>query len=571
MDVGKRDILEMKSPLTPAGQMRAYSTLGCLLAFALSLLASTGCSDSTTSNSTNPASDQSTGETPGSGDMPFGFPNYDDFPDVESSNGAGGDKDAGIESTDSDGGDGGSSANDAEGEDADQGVEEFPPESCNDLIDNDGDGKLDCEDPDCADDKTCVPPLPEDCDNNLDDDGDGQADCEDSDCATESNCLPENCGDGQDDDGDGLVDCEDPDCWDEAICEETNCVNGLDDDGDGSVDCDDPDCLTSGLCPEDDCNNGTDDDSDGFLDCEDPDCQGAENCVETDCSNGLDDDGDDLVDCEDADCIGAESCLGETCFTFYGCLLVEGCDCTPGIDCPAGDSDAASACQAACVENDSCWNGCKEQLQPEAQQNLEAWLGCIDTHCSSVSSPSLNQCVNSACLLEYAQCFSTGTESCSYYGFECGQDCETAACEELCLADLSSQGLYSALLWDNCRYGKCDTDGNFISDSLECIFISSLYACGSSSPGCLPGDFGAEGDACDVLLNCSLSCGITDENCQLACLENASFAAINQIAPVYDCVLANCGTTANSLTPTCIQSAVNGACFSVAQQCILSL
>jgi hypothetical protein len=73
------------------------------------------------------------------------------------------------------------------------------------------------------------------CTNGLDDDGDGLVDLNDPDCI----CYPvEICTNGIDDDGDGLVDCMDSDC---PVCVE-NCTNGIDDDGDGLVDCDDPDC-----------------------------------------------------------------------------------------------------------------------------------------------------------------------------------------------------------------------------------------------------------------------------------------------------------------------------------------
>lgn len=50
------------------------------------------------------------------------------------------------------------------------------------------------------------------CDDGVDNDGDGLVDCVDPDC-----CGPETrCSDGVDDDGDGLVDCADPDCCGEA-------------------------------------------------------------------------------------------------------------------------------------------------------------------------------------------------------------------------------------------------------------------------------------------------------------------------------------------------------------------
>lgn len=56
------------------------------------------------------------------------------------------------------------------------------------------------------------PSPTEDCGNGVDDDGDGRVDCEDADCATARVCQ-EGCDDGFDDDGDGLVDCDDDDCW----------------------------------------------------------------------------------------------------------------------------------------------------------------------------------------------------------------------------------------------------------------------------------------------------------------------------------------------------------------------
>ena len=76
-------------------------------------------------------------------------------------------------------------------------------ENCNDGIDNDDDGYVDCEDQDC----NCV----EDCDDGIDNDGDGLVDGADPDCEEPTETL-EQCCDGIDNDGDGFIDEEDSDC-----------------------------------------------------------------------------------------------------------------------------------------------------------------------------------------------------------------------------------------------------------------------------------------------------------------------------------------------------------------------
>lgn len=102
------------------------------------------------------------------------------------------------------------------------------------------------------------------CDDGEDNDLDGWVDCEDPDCETSEFCTEwvedGDCGDGEDNDGDGLVDCEDSDCDEAEGCEESlnedpdagECMDGLDNDGDGLYDCNDPDCEDSEDCQVDD-------------------------------------------------------------------------------------------------------------------------------------------------------------------------------------------------------------------------------------------------------------------------------------------------------------------------------
>ncbi|MBN2194752.1 MAG: hypothetical protein JW751_18195 [Polyangiaceae bacterium] len=63
---------------------------------------------------------------------------------------------------------------------------------CQDLVDNDADGFIDCDDEACAETDVCSGgvlygiPQELDCDDGWDDDGDGRVDCADPDCACET-------------------------------------------------------------------------------------------------------------------------------------------------------------------------------------------------------------------------------------------------------------------------------------------------------------------------------------------------------------------------------------------------
>ncbi len=91
--------------------------------------------------------------------------------------------------------------------------------------------------------------------------------------------FAETCDNNQDDDGDGLIDCADPECFDEEDCDGEICTNGIDDDSDGQIDCADNDCMNHPLCatPEE-CTNGIDDDLNGETDCEDSMCRRHPTC-----------------------------------------------------------------------------------------------------------------------------------------------------------------------------------------------------------------------------------------------------------------------------------------------------
>ena len=223
-----------------------------------------------------------------------------------------------------------------------------------------------------------------DCGNHLDDDYDGLIDCEDPDCIfTSGNCgqfIPdgaepqdredtfEECTDSEDNDNNGQFDCGDPSCQGipEVCCfkETTNeaCYDGIDNDGNGFADCGDFQCRSTPfvtVCRErfepatasqfSVCTDGVDNDNDGLLDCaetacwddiancscqEGDPCFGSEDSLEA-CSDGLDNDADGDRDCSDTQCrfsgdpaIGADF-AGSHCDLVDEDTLVE---CSDGLD-----------------------------------------------------------------------------------------------------------------------------------------------------------------------------------------------------------------------------------------------
>ena len=229
--------------------------------------------------------------------------------------------------------------------DGDARVPENTAERCQDGIDNDGNGRVDCKDDGCkafafcqeaeeGKENTLVA-----CQDGNDNDGDGLADCDDSDCQVFAICqkkkaenTEELCKDGLDNDGNGLVDCKDDGCKSFAFCQEAEagkedtlvaCQDGSDNDGDGLIDCADSDCAAFDHCkPKENtealCSDEVDNDGDDFVDCNDPDClvfehcaayRIAENSAEL-CSDGIDNDADGVKDCDSISCKHFDVCMG---------------------------------------------------------------------------------------------------------------------------------------------------------------------------------------------------------------------------------------------------------------------
>ena len=138
------------------------------------------------------------------------------------------------------------------------------------------------------------------CDDDIDNDGDGFIDCDDFDC----NCGSEDCSNGIDDDGDSYIDCDDFNCSSDPACggsggtgscAEYGCVGYTPSNA----------CQCNDLCSQ--YNNCCDDYEEV--------CAGDDGGSTGDeiCDDGIDNDGDGYIDCDDWNCDGTTGDLDPAC------------------------------------------------------------------------------------------------------------------------------------------------------------------------------------------------------------------------------------------------------------------
>ena len=175
-----------------------------------------------------------------------------------------------------------------------------PETDCGNGEDDNGDGRIDCDDPWCWHLPACSAEV---CDDNIDNDENGATDCEDSACTWAVNCQKEICNDKIDNNGDGLIDCDDPDCDDDPACLPEICHDGIDNNGDGLKDCEDKAACADALnCQPEICDDDIDNNGDGLKDCDDPLCETELHCQSEICDDDIDNNGDGLKDCDDPLC-----------------------------------------------------------------------------------------------------------------------------------------------------------------------------------------------------------------------------------------------------------------------------
>ncbi len=247
--------------------------------------------------------------------------------------------------------------------------------SCYDGVDNDGDGRTDCDDPGC--DAFCAEEPEGDC-SIGDCDGDGwtvdEGDCDDEDHAV--NPDAEEVCDGVDNDCDGTVDAEfDVDGDGYPAADGEGCADALSPD---LLDCNDLDATVYPGALEE-CDDGVDNDCDGMVDENlDEDGDGVTNC-DGDC-----DDGDPGVypgapeECNDVDdnCDGS---IDEGLPTYLYYADADGDGYGDALGKPAEDCGAP----AGYVENpDDCDDG-DPAVNPEA---VEDPCDGVDNDCDATTS-----------------------------------------------------------------------------------------------------------------------------------------------------------------------------------------
>jgi hypothetical protein len=469
------------------------------------------------------------------------------------------------------------------------GQDPVPPENCANQIDDDGNGKTDCDDSACENVASCEPAV-EICGNQIDDDNNGLIDCLDGACTSDPACLANPCGNntldaGEQCDGNnlnnqacsnfgfggGVLSCKQNCTFDTNACANEICNNTIDDDLDGNTDCNDSDCAAAANCQA--CGNNTIDAGEecdannlngstcatlgfdgGNLFCNANCTLNQSNCADEVCTGGLDEDGDTLVDCLDPNCANNVACVpgcgdnqinqtneecdgnnfgGESCATlgFDGGNL--DCDNTCQLDvtgcvifCGNNTIDAGEQCDGNNLSGQSC-----------TTKGFDAGTLACNNACDFDTSGCIEFCGNGQ-LNAGEQCDGNNlnNQTCSNFGFDggtltCNANCQVTTVN--CANEICNDNI------DNDLDGQTDCADVNCSNSVNCL------ACGNgqlnngeqcdgnnlNNQSCQTQGFGGG------TLACNGSCGFNTSGCaNEVCNDNIDNDFDGQI----DCADANC-------------------------------
>jgi len=374
--------------------------------------------------------------------------------------------------------------------------------NCQDGIDNDQDGLIDCSDIDCAwstgycgEVIPVIPTLepettPAKCRDFIDNDQDGSFDCGDRNCqgVPEACCLLEfddkSCSDGIDNDHNGFADCLDYGCAKGmfvSVCVENTdalCADGKDNNGDKKIDCDDKNCSKAKPCqptgvsgPEDTtatCMDHFDNDGDGFADCKDYSCSQSKDAAiaaacanlpgETSlaqCTDHVDNDGNGYADCADYSCTKSiDPAILDYCLAISEDTLAK---CRDGKD---NDSNKYADC-----DDRSCTGSTTIDTNVVCGDPSD----CIDTaakYCASIMEVTFAKCT------DRIDNDHNGYADCADYS--CRQNADMAvrqACQESLGTDTAENNA-------RCSDGKDnDLDGAVDCDDWDCSWNPGVTVC----------------------------------------------------------------------------------------------
>ncbi|MGZ3455242.1 MAG: hypothetical protein ACXVEF_36905 [Polyangiales bacterium] len=406
---------------------------------------------------------------------------------------------------------------------------------CNDGVDDDCDGKIDCLDPDC-DTKSC-------------EDGDrctGGETCQKSAC---SGGAPSSCDDGNA--------CTDDSCDTAAGCMHTNKTSGSCEDGDA--------CTDGDHCVDGKCTAGGPTSCDDMNPCTDDSCDMSGGCVHTPntatCSDGnACTDGDVCADgaCKPGTakkCDDGNPCTDDSCDPASGCKKTNNTlACDDGLFCNGTDTCSGGSCSAHA--GTTCAKACSEVLK--------ACTSCVSVaDCGAVVYDPWSACGGFA-----STCSTTGTQtrnvhtptSCS--GGVCGftVTVESQACTRP--TDGSSCGTVTYGAWSACAgfSSTCDTAGTRTRSVLTptCAGGTCTTVTTTETGTCTRT---TDGTSCQTTAYGSWStCGGFATACD-------STGSQSRSKTTYACASGACKGTAGSESRSCTRSVANGTGCGTGKYC----
>ncbi len=314
-----------------------------------------------------------------------------------------------------------------------------------------------------------VPPTPEssfenDCEDGVDNDADGLLDCNDPDCSLNEKCIENDCGDQKDNDGDGQVDCKDADCFGDSLCYNQSCLEFYE-----CMVATGCNCTTGTTCPPpgtpqyDACQATCAEDPTGAcvntcFDSLNPTVAASlnsyEECRTTQCGNENTDE-------------GFASCVLEECLLEYAtCFYVGELDC----------SDFYYVCASDCGDDDACVDQCRTALSADGFIDAVKWDQCRDSLCDLNQDEELD------------------SDACFYLGsfFDCVEEGDSCVPENLqedlgTCADTSDCLLACTTFDDSSCVLEClELTGPSNIEAVSGIWHCMVETCGSTSTELTP-------------------------------------------------------------------------------------